>query len=137
MSAVFYHMSYYIVSLNSFPFVYFRCILGTWKVMYYFVLFFADEMYVLSSSNKRVSIQLLGKSELDDKLSRIEELTNASLAFMGVGSPGVSCQISTTVPSKLNSITIPFFCLYKDKWNVNKLVASVFVFGRRGLIELL
>lgn len=68
--------------------------------MYYFVLFFADEMYVLSSSNKRVSIQLLGKSELDDKLSRFEELTNASLAFMGVGSPGVSCQISTTVPSK-------------------------------------
>lgn len=58
-----------------------------------------DEMYVLSSTNKRVSIQLLGKSELDDKLSRFEELTNASLAFMGVSSPGVSCQISTTVPN--------------------------------------
>jgi len=105
----------YTVSLNSFLFVYIICILGAWKVMYYSVLFFADEMYVLSSSNKRVSIQLLGKSELDDKLSRFEELTNASLAFMGVSSPGVSCQISTTVPSKLNSITPFFFCLYRDK----------------------
>jgi len=72
-------------------------------------------MYVLSSTNKRVSIQLMGKSELDDKLSRFEELTNVSLAFMGVSSHGIPCQISTTVPSKLNSITILFFCLYKDK----------------------
>lgn len=73
------------------------------------VLFiFADEMYVFSSSNKRVSVQLLGESELNDRLSRLEELSSISLSFMGVGFPGIAGQISTTVPSKLNSITVLF-----------------------------
>ncbi|XP_004486440.1 tubulin-folding cofactor E-like isoform X1 [Cicer arietinum] len=58
-----------------------------------------DEMYVLSTSNRRVSVQLLGKNELHDKLSRFEELTSASLSFMGVSSPGIPCHISTTVPN--------------------------------------
>jgi hypothetical protein len=69
-------------------------------------------MYVLSTSNKKVSIELLGTSEINDKLSRFEVLTNASLAYMGVSSPGIPCELSTTVPSKLNSITLPFLCLY-------------------------
>ncbi|CAL5184106.1 unnamed protein product [Lathyrus oleraceus] len=58
-----------------------------------------DEMYVFSSSNKRVSIQLLGESELNDRLSRLEELSRVSLSFMGVGFPGIPGQISTTVPN--------------------------------------
>ncbi|KAL1300681.1 hypothetical protein HN51_045334 [Arachis hypogaea] len=58
-----------------------------------------DEMYVLSTSNNRVSVQLVGKDKIQDKLSRFEELTNASLAYMGVSFPGIPYQINTTVPN--------------------------------------
>lgn len=58
-------------------------------------------MYVLSASNKRVSVQLVGKDKLQDKLSKFEELTSASLSFMGVSTLGVPCHVGITVPSKL------------------------------------
>ncbi|XP_057502974.1 tubulin-folding cofactor E isoform X1 [Actinidia eriantha] len=58
-----------------------------------------DEMYVLSASNKRVSVQLLGKDKIQDKLSRFEELTGASLSYLGASSSGPPCQISATVPN--------------------------------------
>lgn len=73
-------------------------------------------MYVLSASNKRVSIQLLGKDKIQDKLSRFEELTGASISYMGVSTPGVPCHIGTVVPSKL-VILLPvlyMFCGYSD-----------------------
>ncbi|KAF7838029.1 tubulin-folding cofactor E isoform X1 [Senna tora] len=58
-----------------------------------------DEMYVLSASNNRVSIQLVGKDKIQDKLSRFEELTSASLSYMGVSSLGSPCQINNEVPN--------------------------------------
>ncbi|EXB58480.1 Tubulin-specific chaperone E [Morus notabilis] len=59
-----------------------------------------DEMYVLSASNKRVSVELVGKDKIQDKLSRFEELTGASLSFLGVSSPGSSpCDIGTVLPN--------------------------------------
>ncbi|KAJ1414425.1 Ubiquitin-like domain superfamily [Sesbania bispinosa] len=58
-----------------------------------------DEMYVLSTSNKRVSVELLGKNKIQDKLSRFEELTSVSLAYMGISSPGIPCHINTRVPN--------------------------------------
>ncbi|KAJ7982715.1 Tubulin-folding cofactor E [Quillaja saponaria] len=58
-----------------------------------------DEMYVLSASNKRVSVQFVGKDKIQDKLSRFEELTSASLSYMAVSSPGLPCHISTTIPN--------------------------------------
>ncbi|KAK4265484.1 hypothetical protein QN277_026533 [Acacia crassicarpa] len=58
-----------------------------------------DEMYVLSASNRRVSIQLVGKDKVQDKLSRFEELTSASLSYMGVSSPGIPHHINTTIPN--------------------------------------
>ncbi|XP_057433128.1 tubulin-folding cofactor E [Lotus japonicus] len=58
-----------------------------------------DEMYVLSTSNKRVSVQFLGQNQIHDKLSRFEELTAISLSFMGISSPGDPCHINTTVPN--------------------------------------
>lgn len=67
----------------------------------------ADEMYVLSTSNKRVSVQLLGKNKIDDKLSRLEELTTASLSNMGVSFPGIPGHINTTVPSKIDFMPLP------------------------------
>lgn len=57
-------------------------------------------MYVLSASNKRVNVQLVGKDKIQDKLSHFEELTSASVSYLGVSSPGVPCDIGATVPSK-------------------------------------
>lgn len=58
-------------------------------------------MYVLSASNKRVSVQLLGKDKIQDKLSRFEELTSASISYLGVSTPGDPAEISASVPSEL------------------------------------
>lgn len=58
-----------------------------------------DEMYVFSASNKRVSVQLLGKDKIQDKLNRFDELTSASLFYLGVSSSGPPSQISAAVPN--------------------------------------
>ncbi|KAG8378536.1 hypothetical protein BUALT_Bualt08G0147200 [Buddleja alternifolia] len=58
-----------------------------------------DEMYVLSARNKRVSIELLGKDKIEDKVSRFEELTSASLSYLGVSFPGASDSITSTLPN--------------------------------------
>ncbi|KAJ0095427.1 hypothetical protein Patl1_15473 [Pistacia atlantica] len=55
-----------------------------------------DEMYVLSATNKRVSVEFVGKEKIQDKLSKFEELKSASLSYMGVSSLGVD--IGTIVP---------------------------------------
>lgn len=57
-----------------------------------------DEMYVFSATNKRVSIELLGKDKIQNKLSRFEELTGASLAYLGVSSAGPPGHMNTTIP---------------------------------------
>lgn len=66
-----------------------------------------DEMYVLSAGNKRVSIQLLGGDKIQDKLSRFEELTSASLSYLGVSSLGVSSDLGSILPSKIQSCFSP------------------------------
>ncbi|KDP45616.1 hypothetical protein JCGZ_17223 [Jatropha curcas] len=58
-----------------------------------------DEMYVLSSSNKRVSVELVGKEKIQDKLSRFEELKGASLPYLGVSTTGNPTDISNLVPN--------------------------------------
>ena len=52
-------------------------------------------MYVLSAKNKRVSIQFLGGDKIQDKLSRLDVLTSASLPFLGVSSLGVSSDLGS------------------------------------------
>lgn len=61
----------------------------------------ADDMYVLSTSNKRVSVELVGMDKIQDKLSRFEELKAVSLPYLGVSSLGEPCKISSTMPSKV------------------------------------
>lgn len=61
-------------------------------------------MYVLSATNRRVSIELLGKDKIQDKVSQFEELKGASLSYLGVSSSGPPCEISTTIPSKFTYI---------------------------------
>ncbi|KAL6498411.1 hypothetical protein OROHE_026679 [Orobanche hederae] len=58
-----------------------------------------DEMYVLSARNKKVSIELLGKHKIEDKLSRFEELTSVSLSYLGISFPGSPDSISSTLPN--------------------------------------
>uniref|UniRef100_A0A2P2KMT9 Uncharacterized protein MANES_18G118300 n=1 Tax=Rhizophora mucronata TaxID=61149 RepID=A0A2P2KMT9_RHIMU len=58
-----------------------------------------DEMYVLSASNQRVSVELVGKEKIEEKLGRIQELTSASLAYLGVSNPGSTNEISSLVPN--------------------------------------
>lgn len=58
-----------------------------------------DEMYVLSASDKRVSVQFVGKDLIKDKLSRFEELTSVSLSYMGVSSLGNPSQIGSVLPN--------------------------------------
>ncbi|CAH9051348.1 unnamed protein product [Cuscuta europaea] len=56
-------------------------------------------MYVFSASNKRVTVQLLGKEEIQNKLSHFEELKSASLSYLGVGYAGDPHHITTTIPN--------------------------------------
>ncbi|KAF2300620.1 hypothetical protein GH714_014533 [Hevea brasiliensis] len=65
-----------------------------------------DEMYVLSASNKRVSVELVGKEKIQDKLSRFEELKGASLPYLGVSTPGNPSDISSLVPSESEGVRL-------------------------------
>ncbi|KAI3972696.1 hypothetical protein MKX01_019354 [Papaver californicum] len=58
-----------------------------------------DEMYVLSARNNRVAVELVGKSKVQDKLSRLEDLVGASLSYLGVSSVGSKGQINAVVPN--------------------------------------
>ncbi|KAJ8625342.1 hypothetical protein MRB53_033872 [Persea americana] len=58
-----------------------------------------DEMYVLSARNKRVTIQLVGKTKVQEKLSHFEELLSASLPYLGVRLTGHPHQINSIVPN--------------------------------------
>ncbi|EEF36877.1 tubulin-folding cofactor E [Ricinus communis] len=58
-----------------------------------------DEMYVLSASNKKVSVEFVGKEKIKDKLSKFDELKSASLPFLGISSPGSPTDIRNLVPN--------------------------------------
>ncbi|KAK4486726.1 hypothetical protein RD792_006702 [Penstemon davidsonii] len=58
-----------------------------------------DEMYVLSARNQKVSIELVGKDKIQDKLSRYEELTSGSLSYLGVSLPGSPEHVSSALPN--------------------------------------
>ncbi|KAJ6801856.1 tubulin-folding cofactor E [Iris pallida] len=59
----------------------------------------ANEMYVFSASKKRVSIELVGKNKVQERLKRLEDLTGASVACLGVSSVGDPDGISALVPN--------------------------------------
>ncbi|XP_021903365.1 tubulin-folding cofactor E [Carica papaya] len=83
-------------------------------------------MYVLSASSKRVSVQLLGKDKIQDKLSRFEELTSASLAYLGVNSPGAPGDISIVLPNlKELDITGNLISEWKDVGTICEQLPSL------------
>lgn len=74
-----------------------------------------DEMYVLSSSNKRVSVQLVGKDTIQNKLSHFEKLSSASLAYLGISSAGPPNEINSVAPNlKELDLTGNLFSKWKD-----------------------
>ncbi|KAJ6826854.1 tubulin-folding cofactor E [Iris pallida] len=58
-----------------------------------------DEMYAFSASKKKVSIELVGKNKVQERLKRLEDLTGASVACLGVSSVGDPDGISALVPN--------------------------------------
>lgn len=69
------------------------------------LLIVAEEMYVLSTSKKRVSVEFVGKNKVQEKLKHFDELLTASVSYMGVSSIGPPHEISALVPSN-------FFCVH-------------------------
>ncbi|XWS37430.1 hypothetical protein CRYUN_Cryun19dG0042300 [Craigia yunnanensis] len=78
-------------------------------------------MYVLSASNKRVSVQLLGKDKIEDKLSRFGELKSASISYLGVTSTGGRAEIRAAVPNlKELDLTGNLISVWKDVGTISE-----------------
>jgi hypothetical protein len=60
----------------------------------------SDEMYVFSTSQKRVSVEFVGTDKVQEKLNNFNELTSASVSYMGVSSTGAPDELKSLVPSK-------------------------------------
>ena len=60
----------------------------------------SDEMYVFSTSEKHVSVELVGTNKVREKLKNFDELMCASVSFMGVSSTGSQEELQGLVPSK-------------------------------------
>ncbi|KAJ6825185.1 tubulin-folding cofactor E [Iris pallida] len=56
-------------------------------------------MYVFSASKKKVSIELVGKDKVGERLKRLEDLVGASVACLGVSSVGDPDGISALAPN--------------------------------------
>ncbi|KAK3137774.1 hypothetical protein QOZ80_5BG0457050 [Eleusine coracana subsp. coracana] len=58
-----------------------------------------DEMYVFSTSQKRVSVEFVGKNKVQEKLKNFNELSSASVGYMGVSSIGSPDELKNLVPN--------------------------------------
>eukprot|EP00267_Zea_mays_P055420 XP_020408758.1 tubulin-specific chaperone E isoform X2 [Zea mays] len=65
-----------------------------------------DEMYVFSTSQKRVSVEFVGTDKVQEKLNNFNELASASVSYMGVSSIGAPNELNSLVPNlKLLDLT--------------------------------
>lgn len=55
---------------------------------------------MFSASNKRVSVQLVGRNKVEEKLKHFDELTSAAVSYLGVSSIGNADEIKSLVPSE-------------------------------------
>lgn len=69
----------------------------------------SDEMYVFSTSQKRVSVEFVGQNKVQEKLKNFNDLTSASVSYMGVSSIGPPDELKSLVPS--NYCSCPFYLL--------------------------
>jgi hypothetical protein len=56
-------------------------------------------MYVFSTSQKRVSVEFVGQNKVQEKLKNFNDLTSASVSYMGVSSTGPPDELKSLVPS--------------------------------------
>ena len=75
----------------------FRCLYGL-HINWDWFLSIADDMYLLSVHCKRVSVELVGKAQIEKKLKHFEELTSASLIYANISSSG---EFQNVLPSKI------------------------------------
>ena len=59
----------------------------------------SDEMYVFSTSQKRVSVEFVGQNKVQEKLKNFNDLNSASVSYMGVSSIGPPDELKSLVPS--------------------------------------
>ncbi|KAG8066892.1 hypothetical protein GUJ93_ZPchr0005g15146 [Zizania palustris] len=81
-----------------------------------------DEMYVFSTSQKRVSVELVGKKQ--EKLKNFNELISASVSCMGVTSTGPVNELKNLVPSNycLLILSLSLACSFCNPAILSKLL---------------
>jgi len=61
-------------------------------------------MYVMSARQQRVSVELVGKAEVEERQRHLENLRVATLIYAGVCSTGPHGQLRAACPSTLSTI---------------------------------
>ncbi|KAG2623985.1 hypothetical protein PVAP13_3KG094800 [Panicum virgatum] len=74
-----------------------------------------DEMYVFSTSQKRVSVEFVGQNKVQEKLKNFNDLNSASVSYMGVSSIGPPDELKSLVPNlRLLDLTGNLFSQWQD-----------------------
>ncbi|CAD6251729.1 unnamed protein product [Miscanthus lutarioriparius] len=85
-----------------------------------------DEMYVFSTSQKRVSVEFVGTDKVQEKLNNFNELTSASVSYMGVSSIGAPNELKSLVPNlRLLDLTGNLFSQWQDISSLCQALASL------------
>ncbi|XP_066325083.1 tubulin-folding cofactor E-like [Miscanthus floridulus] len=85
-----------------------------------------DEMYVFSTSQKRVSVEFVGTDKVQEKLNNFNELTSASVSYMGVSSIGAPDELKSLVPNlRLLDLTGNLFSQWQDISSLCQALASL------------
>uniref|UniRef100_A0A0E0PGE5 CAP-Gly domain-containing protein n=1 Tax=Oryza rufipogon TaxID=4529 RepID=A0A0E0PGE5_ORYRU len=85
-----------------------------------------DEMYVFSSSQKRVSVELVGKNKVEEKLKNLNDLTSASVSYMGVSSIGPGDELKNLVPNlRQLDLTGNLLSQWQDIFSLCEALASL------------
>ncbi|CAL4910786.1 unnamed protein product [Urochloa decumbens] len=85
-----------------------------------------DEMYVFSTSQKRVSVEFVGQNKVQEKLKNFSDLTSASVSYMGVSSIGPPDELKSLVPKlRLLDLTGNLFSQWQDISALCQALASL------------
>jgi len=79
----------------------------------------ADDMYVMSVRQQRVSVELVGKAEVEERQRHLENLKVATLIYAGVRSAGPHEQLRAACPSTLTTIFF-FTSMSSFSWLVER-----------------
>ncbi|KAI4368156.1 hypothetical protein MLD38_016744 [Melastoma candidum] len=86
----------------------------------------ADDMYVLSASNRRVPVELIGEEKIMDKFRQLEELKVVSLVYQGVSSFDDPSHLSSIIPNTEElDLTGNLLYDWKDVWTFCKQLPAL------------